>query len=112
MLDDYYDTHHPFDSSRTIELEKQVRFPLDAEAGIVMTGFIDRLAKDDDGTWHIHDYKTNKRLPTQGDRDDDPQLAYYEIGIRQMWPGNVERVELHWHFLRFGVTITSTRTNE
>ena len=29
-----------------------------------------------------------------------------------MWPDSVNRVELHWHFLRFGETITSTRTPE
>ena len=109
---DYYDAHHPFDDSTTIGLEKQVRFPLDADAGITMMGYIDRLAKEADGTWHIHDYKTNKGLPTQADKDADPQLAYYEIGLRQMWPDSVNRVELHWHFLRFGETITSTRTPE
>jgi putative RecB family exonuclease len=36
-------------------------------------------------------------------------LAYYEIGIRQMWP-DAERVELYWHFLRHDQTIKSTRT--
>ncbi|PCI11659.1 hypothetical protein COB72_00475 [bacterium] len=105
----YYDAHHPFDDSITIELEQMVRFDLNNEQDIGMVGYIDRLAKDDDGVWHIHDYKTNKRLPTQADMDSNPQLAYYEIGIRQMWP-SIKRVELHWHFLRFGETITSTRT--
>ena len=109
---DYYDANEPFDDATTIALEKQVQFPLDEEAGIGMLGYIDRLARSDDGVWHIHDYKTNKYLPTQLEKDEDPQLAYYEIGIRQMWPESVEQVQLHWHFLRFGVTITSTRTAE
>lgn len=106
-LSDYYGAHHPFDDSTTVALEQRVDFELDE--GIAMIGFIDRLAKSDDGVWHIHDYKTNKRLPTQGDMDRNPQLAYYEIGIRSMWP-TIDRVELHWHYLRFGETITSTRT--
>ncbi len=42
-------------------------------------------------------------------KDADPQLAYYEIGIRRMWK-DVERVELIWHFLRFDHSIVSTRT--
>ena len=104
---DYYDVHHPFDTSTTLALEQRINFELDPE--VSMVGFIDRLAKSADGVWHIHDYKTNKRLPTQLDMDQSPQLAYYEIGIREMWP-SVERVELHWHFLRFGETITSLRT--
>jgi len=76
-----------------------------------MVGYVDRVSKSPDGTWHIHDYKTNKRLPTQPQMDDSPQLAYYEVGVREMWP-SVERVELHWHFLRFVETITSVRTGE
>jgi putative RecB family exonuclease len=106
----YYAKHHPFDESTTIQLEQRIGFDLDAKAGITMTGFIDRLSTTPDGVWHIHDYKTNKSLPTQADKDSDPQLAYYEIGIRQMWPG-INQVELHWHFVRFGETITSTRTS-
>lgn len=107
---DYYDSKHPFDDATTIGLEKQIRFPLDVESDVHMVGYIDRLAKTADGTWHIHDYKTNRQLPTQADKDADPQLAYYEIGIRQMWPDSVNRVELHWHLLRFGESITSRRS--
>ena len=111
LVSEYYDAHHPFDESTTIELEQMVRFDLNAKKDIRMVGYIDRLAKDPNGVWHIHDYKTNKRLPTQADMDQNPQLAYYEIGIRQMWP-KIKEVQLHWHFLRFGETITSTRTKE
>ena len=67
------------------------------------------MAKADGGIWQVHDYKTNKSLPTQQDKDRDPQFAYYEIGIRQMWP-DAEQVELYWHFLRHDQTIKSTRT--
>ncbi len=111
IVGEYYDAHHPFDDSTTIELEQMVRFDLNAKKNIRMVGYIDRLAKDAKGVWHIHDYKTNKRLPTQADMDQNPQLAYYEIGIRQMWP-KIKEVQLHWHFLRFGETITSTRTKQ
>jgi putative RecB family exonuclease len=74
-----------------------------------MNGIIDRLGRTSAGVWQIHDYKTDKRLPTQADKDADPQLAYYEIGIRWMWP-DIERVELIWHYLRFDQAICSTRT--
>jgi putative RecB family exonuclease len=60
--------------------------------------------------WQVHDYKTNKlRCRPRKRKDRDPQLAFYEIGIRQMWP-DAERVELYWHFLRHDQTIKSTRT--
>lgn len=109
FVERYFDQHHPFDQSITIDTERMIHFRLDESESISMSGYIDRLSKSQDGTWHIHDYKTNKSLPTQAEKDADPQLAYYEIGIREMWP-EIERVELHWHFLKFGETITSTRT--
>lgn len=109
-LSEYHARHAPFGGARIVGLEQRIGFTLDAAADVRMTGFIDRLDVGPDGTWRIHDYKTNRRLPTQQDKDADPQLAYYEIGIRTMWPEQVERVELTWHFLKFGVAITSRRT--
>lgn len=106
---DYYHRFRPFDQSRTIGLERRIVFQLDRKGQHKMLGYIDRLAKADGGIWQVHDYKTNKSLPTQQDKDRDPQLAYYEIGIRQMWP-DAEQVELYWHFLRHDQTIKSTRT--
>ncbi len=108
-IDRYYQRFHPFDEATVIGLEQMITFPLDEAERFKMIGYIDRLAKTADGRWQIHDYKTNSSLPTQADKDADPQLAYYEIGIRRMWK-DVERVELIWHFLRFDHSIVSTRT--
>lgn len=110
-IDQYYRRFHPFDQSVVVGLERMVRFPLDAAEKYTMLGYIDRLTKGPDGLWQVHDYKTNSRLPTQADKDADPQLAYYEVGVRRMWKG-VKRVELVWHFLQFDQTIVSTRTPE
>lgn len=108
-VEQYYRRFHPFDQAVVVGLERMIRFPLDDGKKYGMVGYIDRLAKTADGTWQIHDYKTNSRLPTQADKDADPQLAYYEIGVRRMWEG-VKRVELVWHFLQFDQSIVSTRT--
>lgn len=110
-LADFHARHAPFAGARIVGIEKRILFPLDDAGSVKMQGFIDRLDIAADGTWRIHDYKTNRRLPTQQDKDADPQLAYYEIGVRRMWPA-AERVELAWHFLKFGVSITSRRTPE
>ena len=110
-LRDYWARHAPFTEARTIDLERRIQFPLDGDGRHQMIGFIDRLARTADGTWQIHDYKTNRRLPTQQDKDRDPQLAYYEIGIRTMWPGDVRDVELVWHFLAFDTAVTSRRSS-
>ena len=108
---DYYRRYTPFNDARIIGLEKKIMFPLDEAGQHRMVGYIDRLARTPVGVWQIHDYKTNSRLPTQAEKDADPQLAYYEIGVRRMWP-DVEQVELIWHFVRFDQAIRSTRTTE
>jgi putative RecB family exonuclease len=110
-LGDYHRRHAPFAGSRTLAVERRIAFPLDEGRRATMTGFIDRLARAPDGTWQIHDYKTNRKLPTQQEKDADPQLAYYEIGVRRMWP-EAERIELTWHFLAFDTALTSRRTQE
>lgn len=69
---DYYARYTPFDDSRVIGLEKLIMFPLDAKQKHRLRGYIDRLARKPDGTWQIHDYKTNAHLPTQADKDADP----------------------------------------
>lgn len=109
-LSGYHEQHAPFGGARIVGLERRIAFPLDDAGQVRMQGFVDRLDIAADGTWRIHDYKTNRRLPTQQDKDADPQLGYYEIGVRRMWPA-AERVELVWHFLKFGVSITSRRTS-
>ncbi len=111
-LADYHDRHAPFTDSRTVGLERRIAFELDDAGTVKMQGFIDRLSVGLDGAWQIHDYKTNRTLPTQQQKDDDSQLAYYELGVRRMWPGQVPSVELIWHFLKFGVSITSRRTTD
>jgi len=110
-VEQYYRRFHPFDQAVVVGLEQMIRFPLDDAEKYGMVGYIDRLAKTADGIWQIHDYKTNRRLPTQQDMDANPQLAYYEIGVRRRWKG-VKRVELVWHFLQFDHSIVSTRTPE
>ena len=111
-LTDYHSRHAPFTDTRIMGLERRVTFALDEHGTVKMQGIIDRLSVAPDGTWQIHDYKTNRTLPTQAEKDADPQLAYYEIGVRRMWPGQVRAVELTWHFLKFGVAITSRRTED
>ena len=110
-VEDYYNQYYPFDDSRTVGLERHVTANLDPDGHYKMRGFIDRLARRDDGTIEIHDYKTNSRLPTQQDADEDRQLALYQLCIQNAWP-DAENVELIWHYLRFGKEMVSTRSPE
>ncbi len=110
-IKDYYGNYHPFNQSQTISVEKMVYVPLDEMGKYKIRGFIDRLAIAPDGTYEIHDYKTNRSLPAQKDKDEDKQLALYQIGVKHMWK-DIHRVQLLWHYLVFNKQISSSRTDE
>lgn len=110
-LKTYYDRYHPFDQSRTLRLEDQVFITLDEDGRYRLRGYMDRLDQRSDGAYEIHDYKTSRWLPTQGQANEDRQLALYQIGVQGMWD-DVARVDLVWHYLRFDKEIRSRRTAE
>ena len=108
---EYYKRCHPFDQGKVIGNEVPVKVVLDPEGKYQMKGYIDRLVQNQDGSYEIHDYKTNSRLPEQEDMDKDTQLALYHLGISQKW-NDVNEVELVWHYLVFDKEIRSRRTKE
>lgn len=107
----YYAQYHPFDQSLTLQTEAHLTFPLDGDGQYKITGYVDRIARRRDGTYEIHDYKTGRSLMTQRQADADRQLGLYQIGLAARW-GDVERVELFWHYLGFGQTLRSQRAPE
>jgi putative RecB family exonuclease len=106
---DYYKRYHPFDQGKTLGLEEYIYFPLEEEKGYWIRGFIDRVALVDGAILEIHDYKTSNRLPTKEDVESDRQLAFYQMGVAEKWPG-VQEVRLVWHYLTFDTEIHSSRT--
>lgn len=110
-LSNYYYEHYPFDREETLGLEQHLEFSLgELPSGPVrMQGFVDRVARARDGTLEIHDYKTSARVPSQNKIDSDGQLALYQIGLAGVRDAT-QGVRLVWHFVRRGVTRTSTRT--
>lgn len=109
MLMDYHWSFHPFNQSVTLGLEEKFLFPLSENHEL--RGIIDRLAKSEDGTLEIHDYKTSRRLPSPEQINNDVQLALYEIAIRHRWPDS-QRISLIWHYLAFDKEIKITKTRE
>jgi putative RecB family exonuclease len=107
-LEKYWDRYHPFESEKTIALERRVIINLDKEGRYRLQGYIDRLSKSPDGVWQIRDYKTKRRLATQVEADADRQLALYHLGVRALWPEAAD-AELIWHYLLFDEEIKSVR---
>lgn len=109
---DYYRHYQPFNQGRVLESEKRLSIKLDPRGRYQMMGYVDRIDKVAEGIFEIHDYKTNRSLPSQEQKDQDRQLALYEIGLRDFLGGNVKKVGLVWHFLRFDHEIRSFRTKK
>lgn len=108
FLIDYYQSNLPF-SSNTVDLERKIFFPI--AQGIYVLGYIDRIEKHEDGSYEVHDYKTNERMKEQGEVDVDRQLAFYHLGLKDLFGDDV-RVKLTWHFLAHNKKIHSFRTEE
>jgi hypothetical protein len=109
FLIDYYQKHKPF-SEETLETEKQITFPLDEEGKYKILGYIDRIVFNN-GTYEVHDYKTNSKMKAQSEVDKDRQLAFYHLGMLSLFGNDID-VELVWHFLAFNQSIKSKRTQE
>jgi putative RecB family exonuclease len=92
------------DALRSLGIEERFDLPLDG--GWRFTGVIDRRAVDRDGALHLVDYKTTGRPPETLGPEDDFQLRSY--GMACMALHGIERVTLHYLFLRNGRTFSST----
>ncbi len=110
LLTDYYTKHRPFDE-KVLAIECKILFPIDSERKYFIQGFIDRLDLADDGTYEVHDYKTNQSMKKQSEIDEDRQLAFYHIGLQENFGKDIN-VKLVWHFLNFNHKVTSQRTHE
>ena len=108
MIEDYCNRCSPFDADVTIGTEMLIPFSLDDTDKYKLRGFIDRLARTNDGTYEIHDYKTAMHLPTQEEADNDRQLCLYQIGVQKKWP-DIKKYKLVWHYLNFDTDLISYR---
>ncbi len=108
-LERYAARHAPYADGIVLGLEVPFRIPL--EGGLVLSGFIDRLMKTEDGTYEVHDYKTAQRLPTSEQARADEQGGWYALAVRHRFP-TARDVRLVWHYLRHDEDLVSTRTPE
>lgn len=110
FLTDYYTKNKPF-NQKVLAIEHKVLFSLDTEGKYKIQGFIDRLDISEDGTYEVHDYKTNQSMKKKEEIDKDRQLAFYHIGLKETFGKDI-KVKLIWHFLNFNRDVTSSRTEE
>ena len=106
----YYKRYHPFNQSVTIGLEQGFSLNLDQEGRYRLTGVIDRLSCNGDGTYEIHDYKTGVLTPHIY-LETDRQLPLYAIAVKRQYH-DARSVRLVWHFLSADKEIVMERTEE
>ncbi|MDA3793561.1 MAG: PD-(D/E)XK nuclease family protein [Elusimicrobia bacterium] len=87
----------------------ELYFQLPIGNDYVIIGYIDRLEKRADGSYHILDYKTDPKRRSQEAVDGDLQLTSYYWALKQL---GIEVESLSLEFLKFSERITSTRTEE
>ncbi|NOR15682.1 MAG: Dna2/Cas4 domain-containing protein [Candidatus Aminicenantes bacterium] len=110
-LRDYYQRHEPFQEGKVLGLETQNFLSLDDESRYKYHIRIDRLVDRGEGVYEVHDYKTNKKLPSQEELDQDRQLAMYSLWVRSQFK-DFHKVRLVWHFLAFDKEMDSERSAE
>ncbi|UCD03170.1 MAG: PD-(D/E)XK nuclease family protein [Candidatus Aenigmatarchaeota archaeon] len=111
FIADYYEKHKPFDQAKTVGLEQRIMIDLSGDGKYKLQGYIDRLALRSDGTYEVHDYKTNSNLPLNEYLNNDRQLAIYAMAVRKNYP-DAEKIKLIWHFLSFNKDTVLEKTDE
>lgn len=108
FISDYYDKMAPFEQLTILGLETQDRMTLpDGNQWHIR---IDKLACDNKGNYYVCDYKTNARMKTQEEADNDRQLALYSIWVKNKFK-DAKNVKLVWHMLAFNKDTISEKTD-
>jgi putative RecB family exonuclease len=110
FISDYYRRYHPFNQASTLGLEQKLTMNLDPEGRYRITGYIDRLACRQDGTYEIHDYKTGV-VTAHSYLEEDRQLPIYALAVKHHYH-DARHVLLVWHFLSADKEHTLTKTDE
>lgn len=105
MIFHFHGTHKP-GLRNIIATEKYFAIPLSSKHEL--SGVIDRVDKLPIGILEIIDYKTNKALPSQEEIDQDFQMNFYNLAIKELWP-ETEKVKLTFYFLKPNVQMSTTR---
>lgn len=107
-IENYYEMYYPFNEMTILGLETQDRMKL--KNGDFWHVRIDKLGFVGN-TYFVVDYKTNARLKSQEEADDDRQLAMYSIWVKNKFP-DAKEVILKWQMLAFGKEVVSKRSEE
>lgn len=113
LLINYYTENKPFNDN-TIAIEKKILINLDENKEYKIQGFIDRLVHNlEKNQIEVHDYKTTNSLPAREKIENDRQLSFYSIAVKELFKNDKDKkILLVWHYLAYKKKIFSRRTDE
>ncbi len=98
--------------AKVVDLETRFEVPLQRGNEMhIVTGKIDRIDRIGNNAYEIIDYKTNKRMPSQEEVENNMQLAIYHMGLQKRWPHvSPENIKLSLYFLKHGEKLSTHRS--
>ena len=102
IADKYYkNLKHFFNNHHTIPYKVEIERFISALIGKnVFQGYIDVCFKDDDGCFHILDWKTSSIYKGEKALNECGQLVVYAIGLHQLGIP-YEKIKICWNFLKY-----------
>ncbi|MEE8311132.1 MAG: PD-(D/E)XK nuclease family protein [Candidatus Binatia bacterium] len=105
LVDRFHRDRFEKDTLHTVALEKHFSITLGGRHPF--QGYIDRLARDGDGTLYIIDYKTGRRMPPRFEGKEADQLKAYAVAMfATALEYDADEIVLELDFLRSGRQLT------
>lgn len=115
ILKNFYTRNSPWNFN-VVDMEARFSLPVVDEEGFEHTiaGIIDRIDKNPNGDeYEIIDYKTARKMPSQGMADNNLQLDIYSLALINKWPKvKSEHITTSLYFLKHNEKISSTHSDE
>lgn len=115
LLEKFYKNNPPWNYN-VVDMESRFEFEIDdPKTGEkhTLSGIMDRIDKNTDGSFEIIDYKTKRKMPGQKEIDGDLQMSIYQLGLLKKWPHIADnKIKLSFYFLKHGEKISTSRTKE
>lgn len=95
------DLQHFFKNHVEYKHKLLIEKPIIAKIGSnVFVGYVDAIFKDDEGNYHIVDFKTSSKYTGKTAEEKSGQLVVYAMGLIQAGIP-LEKVRICWNFLKF-----------
>jgi len=116
ILENFYKKNIP-SFSLPLDLESHFEVEIKDEennAIHILSGYIDRIDKINEGKFEIIDYKTGSKMPGQNSLKGNLQLSIYTLGFLKKWPNiaQLNDIILTLYYLKHGEKLSDKKNEE